>query len=283
VEGHLLTQIKALALDLDGTTLAPGAVLRERTRIALRRCVERGIHIILNTGRSLASAEPYRSLIGAEGPMVCFNGAEVVDMPAGKLLGAFLLEREIAEYCVDLSRQQGIYLQAYFPDPAGGILRCGEILRTDKPAENAEIYRRHTGVQAVFGDLKTALDAPDCRGCIKALFITEQRVMDRVRPQIEARFPGRVYITQSSPTFLEVLAAGVSKGSGLRLAMGHLGLRPEEVLACGDEENDLPMFAVAAHSAAPSDARAEVLKAAEFTIGPCAEDGLAVFLERLFG
>jgi Cof subfamily protein (haloacid dehalogenase superfamily) len=212
--------------------------------------------------------------------MVCYNGAEVVDMPAGEILGAFLLEREIAEFCVDLARREKIYYQAYFPGKAGIE---GETLRADKEAEGAEIYRNHTGVRAVFGDLKDALGAPDFRGCIKGLFITEQEVMDRIRPEIEARFPGRVYLTQSSPTFLEVLAAGVSKGAGLRLAMEKLALLPEEVIAIGDEENDLPMFSVAGHSAAPANAIEQVLKAAKTVIPSCGDDGVAVFLERLFG
>jgi Cof subfamily protein (haloacid dehalogenase superfamily) len=273
-------RIRALALDLDGTTLAPGAVLRDRTRRALGNCLDRGIQVIFCTGRSVASTEQFRRAAGAAGPMVCYNGAEVVDMPAGEILGAFLLKREIAEFCVDLARREGVYYQAYFPGEDG---IGGETLRTDKEAEGAEIYRNHTGVQAVFGDLKDALDAPDFRGCIKGLFITEQEVMDRIRPEIEARFPGRVYLTQSSPTFLEVLAAGVSKGAGLRLVMEKLGLLPEEVIAIGDEENDLPMFSVAAHSAAPANAKAQVLKAAKTVIPSCDRDGVAVFLEGLFG
>jgi hydroxymethylpyrimidine pyrophosphatase-like HAD family hydrolase len=76
--------------------------------------------------------------------------------------------------------------------------------------------------------------------------------------------------------------AGVSKGEGLKIVMDSRGLKPEEVIVFGDEENDLPMFSVAGFSAAPSSAREKIRSAADFVFGPPAEEGLAVFLEEVF-
>jgi hydroxymethylpyrimidine pyrophosphatase-like HAD family hydrolase len=96
------------------------------------------------------------------------------------------------------------------------------------------------------------------------------------------RFGNGIYITGSFPTFLEVLNARVSKGEGLKTVMECRGLKPEEVMAFGDEENDLPMFSVAGFSAAPSSARDKIREAADFVYGPIAEEGLATFLDDLF-
>jgi hydroxymethylpyrimidine pyrophosphatase-like HAD family hydrolase len=296
--------IKALALDLDGTVLAPGAVLREKTRAFLRGCIERGIRLIICTGRSVDSTERFRREIGAEGPEVCFNGAEVVNMPGGEILGAFLLEREVADFCVDIARRENVYYQIYFPVDTGAeadgpevdsdtvsrtsgprhLLPGGpsEILKADRNREEADGYRIHTGVQAVFGDLKEDLSAPGFRGCIKSMFITSPEMIEKIRPEVEERFGNRIYITKTFPTFLEVMKAGVSKGAALQLAMDHLGLKKENVLACGDEENDLPMFSVAGFSAAPANAKEQVLNAAMFRFKSCAEEGLAEFLESVF-
>jgi len=76
--------------------------------------------------------------------------------------------------------------------------------------------------------------------------------------------------------------AGVSKGTGLKTVMECRGLKPEEVIAFGDEENDIPMFSVAGFSAAPSNARENVRQAADFVFGSNAEEGLAAFLDDLF-
>jgi hydroxymethylpyrimidine pyrophosphatase-like HAD family hydrolase len=114
------------------------------------------------------------------------------------------------------------------------------------------------------------------------MFIAEPDRIDALRPRIAARFGGHIDLTKSSPLFLEELAPGVNKGSGLAFVMGREGLRPEAVIAFGDEENDLPLFKAALHSAAPANARPEVLAAAEFHIASCDEEGVAAFLEEAF-
>ena len=64
--------------------------------------------------------------------------------------------------------------------------------------------------------------------------------------------------------------------------MQHRGLKPEEVIAFGDEENDVSMFEVAGFSAAPESARESIKKAAGVIYGSNAEEGLAVYLEKMF-
>jgi Cof subfamily protein (haloacid dehalogenase superfamily) len=273
-------KIKALAFDLDGTLLAPGAVLTERTRKVLRACMDRGVRVIIATGRSAASADRYRRETGAQGPMICFNGAKVVVMPGGETLGLRLLDPQIVDFCVDLSRKTGVYYQAYF---VRSPEQYGELLLGEKDGAEAGSYRDHTGIQPVFGDLKAALESADFEGCIKSMFLAEPEVLDRIRPRLEERFGGRVYITKSSPVFLEVLSAGVTKGSGLRIAMDRCGLSPEEVIVFGDEENDLPMFTVAGFAAAPANAAYAVRASADFVTGANTEDGAAVFLTGFFG
>jgi Cof subfamily protein (haloacid dehalogenase superfamily) len=273
-------KIKALAFDLDGTLLAPGAVLTEHTRKALRACMKRGVMIVLATGRSAASADQYRRELGIQGPMVCFNGAKVVVMPESEVLRLRLLDAQTVDFCVDLSRKMDIYYQVYFTRSREPY---GEFLMGEKDRAAATGYRNHTGIQQVFGDLKAALEAADFEGCIKSMFLAEPEILDRIRPCLEEQFGDRVYITKSSPTFLEVLAAGVSKGSGLQIVMDRYGFSPEEVIAFGDEENDLPMFAAAGFAVAPANARDIVRAAADCVTGPNTHDGAAGFLTDFFG
>ncbi|MDR2740907.1 MAG: Cof-type HAD-IIB family hydrolase [Treponema sp.] len=273
-------KIKALAFDLDGTLLAPGAVLTERTRKVLRGCMDRGVRIIIATGRSVASADRYRREIDAQGPMICFNGAKVVVMPGGEILGFRPLDPQTVGFCVDLARKMDVYYQVYF---ARSREQYGELLMGEKDRAEAWGYRDHTGICPVFGDLKAALGAADFEGCIKSMFLAEPEVLDRIRPRLEERFGDRVYITKSSPAFLEVLAAGVTKGSGLRIAMDRYGFSPEEVIAFGDEENDLPMFTVAGFAVVPANAASAIRASADFVTGANTEDGAAAFLTGFFG
>jgi Cof subfamily protein (haloacid dehalogenase superfamily) len=271
--------IKALALDLDGTVLRPGNILSDRTVSALRFCMDRGIQVIFCTGRAVAGAEPYRRAIGAKGPMVYYNGAEVVDMPAGTMVSAALLELEVVDFCVDLARRRGIHFQAFFPAVPGGE---GETLMIEKDRPEAEMYRRHSGITPVTGDLKQVIAGGKMPGCIKCMFVIEPEIQDAVRLLLAERFGSRIYIARTLAPFLEIMAPGVSKGAGLRAAMEKRGLDAAGVIAMGDEENDLPMFEVARFSAAPANAREKVREAAGIVIGSNTEDGVAAFLEELF-
>ena len=277
--------IRALAIDLDGTTLLPDTSLGERTLQCLKRLISMGIQVIICTGRAVESSWRYCSAIGAEGPMVFFNGAEVVDVPGMKVVSSSLLDLDVVDYGIDLARSMGVHYQVYLPpkdaSESGGENRWNTLLAERRGAE-AEMYQRHTGIQPVVVDMKAAIAARGLQGCPKAMFITDPALHGEIRQRMLERFGSRVYIARTAPTFLEIMNAGVSKGEGLKTAMAYRGLKREGVIAFGDEENDLPMFSVAGFSAAPSSAKEAVRQAADFVFGPNAEEGLAAFLEEVF-
>lgn len=270
--------IKALAIDLDGTALLPDNSLGGRTIQVLKQLQSRGMQVIICTGRAVESSRHYYRAIGAEGPMVFFNGAEVVDVPAGKVISSNLLAPEIVTYAVDVARSMDIHFQVFLP-PAEGRF---EMLLIDKQRSESEMYQNHTGITPEVTDLKAALGAPGVKGCPKVMFITAPELHDKIRGKMIERFGGSIYCTRTHPTFLEIMNAGVSKGEGLKTAMECRGLKSGEVIAFGDEENDLPLFTVAGFSAAPSNAREKVKEAADFIFGSNAEEGLAAFLEEHF-
>jgi hydroxymethylpyrimidine pyrophosphatase-like HAD family hydrolase len=212
--------------------------------------------------------------------MVYFNGAQVVDMPAERVVETRLLSLEAADYAVDLARSRGLYYQVYLPStpeyPRG-------ILMADLQTQETEMYQKHTSIQAVIGDLKYALAKPGLAGVVKGMFITDPRFHEELRRQLGERFGQSIYMARSYTTFLELMDAGVSKGAGLRCALAFQGLQDAEVIAFGDEENDLPLFEAATYAAAPANAKASVLAAADFHFGLNTEDGLAQWLERFFG
>jgi Cof subfamily protein (haloacid dehalogenase superfamily) len=277
--------IKALALDLDGTTLLPDTTLGERTLACLKALQAGGIAIILCTGRAIEAAERYYSAIGAAGPMVFFNGAEVVDVPGGKVLEANLLDIDVVDFGIDVARSMDVHYQVYLPAGFGGeskAVSAWEPLVIDKRRDESELYRRHTGITPQVQDLKAAIAAPGLDGCIKAMFIADPARHDVIRDKMRERFGSRIYIARTSPTFLEIMNAGVSKGAGLAAVMRYRGLRPEQVIAFGDEESDVPMFSAAGFAAAPANAKEKVREAADAVYGSNAEEGLAAYLENVF-
>jgi len=281
-------KIKAIAIDLDGTTLLPDTSLGESTAKVLRQLIANGMQVIIATGRALIASEKYRSAIGAEGPMVFFNGAEVLDVPSRKMLHTSYITTDIVDYGADIARSLGVHYQVYLPagiSPDTGkedLKQDRELLLIERHSEDSALYNRHTGIVPLVRDLKNLAALPDLKKCIKGMFIADPSLHDEIRKRMYGRFGGKINILRSFPTFLEVVNAGVSKGEGLKTAMRHRGLKKEEVIAFGDEENDLSMFTAAGFCAAPESAREKIKSAADFTYGPIAEEGLATYLEKTF-
>ena len=276
--------IKAIALDLDGTALLPDTNMGERTTECLKRLTARGIQVMICTGRAIESSRRYYNAVGAKGPMVFFNGAEIAEVPDVKVLDSRLTDPEVVNYGVELARDMDIHFQIFVPPGCGPEKENPwEALLVEKMRPEAEMYQRHTGITPVVTDIKTAISAPEIKGCIKAMFITDPSLHETIRQKTLDRFGNGIYIARTYPTFLEIMAAGVSKGEGLKTVMRHRNLLPEEVIAIGDEENDLPMFGVAGFSAAPSNAKEKVKQTADFVFGSNAEEGIVAFLEGLFG
>jgi len=281
-------KIKAVAVDLDGTTLLPDTSLGERTVKVMKKLISNGMQVIIATGRAVIASEKYCSAIGAQGPMVFFNGAEVVEIPSHKMLHTSYITTDVVAHGIDIARSLGIHYQVYLP--AGISPDTGkedpkqerEMLLIERHSDDSELYNRHTGIVPVIRDLRALAALPDLKKCIKGMFIADPSLHDEIKKRMYGRFGDKINILRSFPTFLEVINAGVSKGEGLKIAMNHRGLKKEEVIAFGDEENDLSMFTAAGFSAAPESAREKIKSAADFIYGPIAEEGLAAYLEKTF-
>ena len=275
-------KIKALALDLDGTALLPDATMGARTVTALKKIIGSGIQVVFCTGRAIEAAEPYREALGAEGVMVYFNGAEVVDMPVGAIITLNLLKLEVVDFCIDMARSMDIHFQIFFPPGIFEGADKWESLVIDKLRPEADMYRNHTGIIPIVRDLKSVISMPVLQGCVKAMYICDPSFHNEIRMKLEQRFGRQIYVAQTFPSFLEIMNAGVSKGAGLQTALENRGLSADTVLAIGDEENDLLMFDAAGICAAPANARESVKARADFVFASNAEEGLASFLEEKF-
>ena len=276
--------IRALSIDLDGTMLAPGAVLSERTARTLKLCMQRGLRVIIATGRAVEAAEPFRAAIGATGPMIYYNGAVVMDTPGNKILNTVLMDKKAAEYCLDLAGEMGVYCQIYFPNEISpdGDKESSIPLLANRVSAELDMYHKNTGILAEHANLKEELSRPDLPGCVKTMFLVEPELVAVLRTKLEKHFGTNAYIATSHPMYLEVMHPKASKGSGLEFVMQHCSLKKEEIIAFGDEENDLPMFKASGFSIALGSAKEEVKAAADLVIGSNAEDGVAAFLEEYF-
>ncbi|GMO19173.1 MAG: Cof-type HAD-IIB family hydrolase [Spirochaetaceae bacterium] len=272
-------KISLIVTDLDGTLLLPDSTLGKKTVSVIKACKKRSLKIMLATGRSLLSAEDYRKELELEGPMIYYNGAELVDMPSGRCLSLNTLPNEVAIFCTQLAREYNIHFHVYWTDKKNVT---EEILFSESPSASSEIYTDRTGLHFNYGDLIDKLNAENHPDCIKGLFIAQETLLEELRSKILSRFGSAINIVKSASTFLEVLNSGASKGAALQQSLSFFNISREAVLAFGDEENDITMLQTAGYAVAPSNAIEPVKKTANHIIGHHGEEALAAFLEEHF-
>ena len=91
---------------------------------------------------------------------------------------------------------------------------------------------------------------------------------------------GGLKLTSSLPDNIEVNSAGANKGDALLFLAAHLGFKKDELMAVGDNGNDVAMLAAAGCSAAVGDGDEAAIRAARFTVAPHDQDGLAEAIYR---
>jgi Cof subfamily protein (haloacid dehalogenase superfamily) len=280
--------IRAVAIDLDGTVLHSDQTIGVRTAAALRRCNENNIPVILCTGRSFGSASRYVEELGLRGPQVVGNGAQIInigDDGSTPLASSITLaenhqmDLDSAALCAKVAREHNSYYQVYFTKP-GEFTSEWTVANMDN--ETARAYRFKTRMDIRFSGLEEALeDARQGRlNCLKCLFIAEPDTVNAMKDELEPLLGSRSDLMRSWPTYLEVLPHGVSKGTGLASVLARRGISGANCAAFGDEENDIPMFTVAAISCAPANSRDITKKAAKFVIPSNEDDGVGQFLEK---
>ena len=241
-------------------------VLRPRTLAALRRAEEVGLRVIVCTGRMVQSTRRVLAPAESRQPLVCYQGAAVVDAEGTWLLHD-PLELPLALEAIDAVEADGYGLNVYVDDE----LYVAEV--TPEARRYSEF--QHISLHMV-GDLRSWLDRPPT----KLVCIGDPGELDVLGAKMRARFGGRLWIAKSLPFFLEFASAGVSKASALEFLAGRLGFARERTVTLGDGENDLDLVAWG-YGIAVENADPRVKELARWVCPPAAEEGAAAVIEAL--
>jgi Cof subfamily protein (haloacid dehalogenase superfamily) len=258
-----------VATDLDGTLLTPEGVVSSRTADAVRAARHSGIHVVPATGRPPNSVWDLAAFAGL-GPLgVCSNGAAMVDFGRAEVIESDRLEPSEAADLVALVRAV---------DPSVRFAVDNLDRFTHEP-DFFEMVVDWDEEIAVTDDIATALDG----GVIKLIARCPGRpalgLIDLLRPLVGSRAD----LTTSGLDWVDVGIPLVSKASRLEAVCSRLGIHAGQVIAVGDNHNDLAMLAWAGTSMAVANAVPEVLAVVDRVLPSNAEHGVACLLEELIG
>jgi 5-amino-6-(5-phospho-D-ribitylamino)uracil phosphatase len=266
---------RLIALDIDGTLLRTDKTISPRTLLALRAARERGVRLVLVTGRRLPAARRAAEALG-DVDLVLHNGALIVE--DGQVLRCRPLPRELAARAIRIGRE----MEA---DPVLHAGHRGEgrlVVEGVRPSNTLLAYyveRSNPDVVQV-EDLVAALTEDP----LQVMFGGRRELMEGLLPRlVDGVGPVRIERTmypESGVGILDVLAPGVNKAEAVEFLQERWGVSARETLAVGDNWNDVEMLRAAGLGLVMGNADPE-LRALGFPALPTNdEDGVAVAVEK---
>ena len=263
---------KLVAFDLDGTLLNEHAEITENTRQAIRKLADCGVIVTIATGRVFQSAAYFAHILGINVPLITCDGALVKESDTGyehyHKKVSLDLAREIAEY----GDQYDIYLRYYI----------GDIMYVDRNWEHAEKISKRLRIQAQLVDsLKDFVQEEPT-----LISITEppEKFATYFQPLYE-RFHNHLTLTRFTASAgaagLGIIHKEASKGKALAVLAEHLGIDKSEIVAFGDDLNDIGLFEGAGYKVAMGNAEKAIKDLSDYICGTNREEGVAQAIEQL--
>lgn len=264
--------IKLIAIDIDGTLLNPRKEITPGVRDAIVAARDRGVHVVLATGRPFVGVRRYLDELGlhrAGHYVVTNNGALVQRAENGERVAEVPLKFADYLFLEKLAGELGVHFHALDYDT---LYTANRDISPYTVHESAL-----SGIPLKF---RTVEEMDPSMVFPKVMMIDEPAVLDAAIARIPAEVRERYTMMKSAPYFLEILDRRVDKGEGLKLLAAHIGVSADQVLALGDQQNDLAMIRYAGIGVAMGNAVDEVKAAADHITGGNTEDGVATAIRK---
>ena len=269
-------KIRMVGLDLDGTLLTDKKELLPYTKDVLRRAVEQGIVVLVATGRpSLGVPEELRNFPGMRYALTS-NGARIIDRDENRVIEEQLLSPELAGKALEICGKYDTLQEVYFDGQ--GYAQADKMLHVERYHKNPNMWEYIRTTRIPVEDI-FELVAKENRGMDKtqALFADMD---ERKRAWKELEEVEGLELVGSLKYNIEVNARGVNKGTGLITLGKILGIRREEIMACGDGDNDTAMMREAGFGVAMENAEEQVKQAADYITSSNEDEGAAKAIEK---
>lgn len=259
---------KHLCLDLDGTTLALKSDITEFCTKVLTK-VNESTKVILVSARIPSGMIYIQEKIKAEGqPMICYNGAYILD--GDRIINDVTIDLEavlkVNEICNSNSIAIGIYSYNNWWVP-------GDSERVQKEIHNTKTHPVIEPTDASLQRLKS-----EGKGVHKLMLMGTKETADKAQRELEL-WSNTLTIYRSNDTLIEIAPSGVDKHKAIEMVLGD---DLSQVMAFGDNFNDIEMIQKAGMGIAVSNARESLKEVANAMTLSCQEDGVAHYLNDYF-
>ena len=247
-----------IAIDCDGTLLNTDKTISEGAKEAIDQVKAAGLEVALITGRNLGGVAFIVNELGLDGLVVGCGGAVLYDIKTSQTIEWHPLPKDETAELIQLCRRQNALL----------VLENLEYSAYEKVVDEKESQDRAAKFKnRKVEDLMQVLDEDP----IKAVIVGEPGTIQAALAEIESlQLPFN--LAMSGPNYVDILAKGINKGSGLRALVSVRKIPLERIAVIGDWLNDLDMFKASHFSIAMGNAPEE-LKAEADLIAPTNDEG----------
>lgn len=262
---------RLVAFDIDGTLLGSDRQLQPGTRLGLQAIREAGAQIMLASGRPIPGLKNLarRLEIGENLILAGMNGSIIVDQRTDEVVARRGMEAELAQEIIDLVLGRGLIV----------MIPLGEQLYASDP-EHHQVQHEAEGNALTVRPLPPVAELPEQP--TKLLFTGERPELLALQEQVEQVFAGQAEFSFSAPTYFEATAQGVDKSSAITDYCAAAGIPLRQVMAFGDNGNDVTMLRTAGLGVAMGNGIPEAKEAADVVTASHDDEGIARILEQHF-
>lgn len=264
--------IKLIATDIDNTLLTPDKKLTTRTVAAIDAAKKQGGHVVLCTGRpftGVSSLLEQLKLISAADYVITLNGAQV-QRATGEQLFASTIPLSEYQQLVPYFTRMGINMHMVTLDSAVYVHQPDVGYYTIFDAYHTKMHLHVIPLNQLPADIQIA----------KYMMADEPAKLDATIRQLPAAITEHFYCVRSERFFYELLNKQATKGNAVTALANHLAITTDEIMALGDENNDLTMIAQAGLGVAMGNANSQVKAVAQAVTADNNHDGVAQAIEK---
>lgn len=266
--------IQLIAIDIDGTLITPDGKIGDRTKRAIHKAIEYGIHVAIASGRPMDGVVPYLKELGLdiEGQhSVVQNGVFIQDNKTHEAVSTIPLSKADLDYILkELKGFEGFQISPIDKD---------EFYVLDKKPNAATLHDAELcQMDLVYVDPK---EFSEDHIFAKVLLHGSTESIDEFEKKMPEGIPRFFNTVRSAPFIYEILPKEANKGAGVALLAKFLGVPRENVMAIGDELNDVQMMEWAGVPVAMGNANPKIKALAKYITAKNTEDGVGKAIEEL--
>ncbi len=266
----LLRMIKMLVVDIDGTILTDKRGISKDLKNHVKELIANDIKVVIATGRMHQSAARVAQDLGTNSPVISYQGGLIRDEKDNILLCHYF-EESLAREIICTLREQSFHINIYIDDNL--IAEC-----------DSKYIQDYANGKFIDYKIVENLDNLTFTYLNKVLAIDyDTQRIDNLVSTLSKKYEDKLYIVKSTPHFCEFSNPEATKGNAIKFLANKWGIKQEEIMAIGDQDNDIEMLKAAGVKVAMGNATENLKEIATYITKTVDEDGVVHAINKFIG